>query len=44
MPDDRFVGDAAGAVRWLRDRPTSNGRVATIGFCSGGRQATRCRG
>ena len=39
VPDDRFVGDAAGAVRWLRERPTSNGRVATIGFCSGGRQA-----
>ena len=35
VPDDRFVGDAAGAVRWLRDLPTSNGRVATIGFCSG---------
>jgi hypothetical protein len=39
VPDDRFVGDAAGAVRWLRERPTSNGRVGTIGFCSGGRQA-----
>jgi carboxymethylenebutenolidase len=26
-------------VRWLQERPTSNGRVATIGFCSGGRQA-----
>jgi len=39
VPDDRFVGDAAGAVRWLQERPTSNGRVATIGFCSGGRQA-----
>jgi carboxymethylenebutenolidase len=39
VPDDRFVGDAAGAVRWLRSLPTSNGRVGTIGFCSGGRQA-----
>ena len=39
VPDDQFVGDAAGAVRCLRDLPTSNGRVATIGFCSGGRQA-----
>ena len=39
VPDARFVGDAAGAVRWLRSLPTSNGRVGTIGFCSGGRQA-----
>jgi carboxymethylenebutenolidase len=39
VPDERFVGDAAGAVRWLRDLPSSNGRVGTIGFCSGGRQA-----
>jgi carboxymethylenebutenolidase len=39
VPDARFVGDAAGAVRWLRALPTSNGKVATIGFCSGGRQA-----
>jgi len=39
VPDERFVGDAAGAVRWLRALPTSNGKVGTIGFCSGGRQA-----
>lgn len=39
VPDDRFVGDAAGAARWLRSLPTSNGRVGTIGYCSGGRQA-----
>jgi carboxymethylenebutenolidase len=39
VPDDRFVADAAGALRWLRDLPGSTGRVATIGFCSGGRQA-----
>jgi carboxymethylenebutenolidase len=39
VPDARFVGDAAGAARWLRSLPTSNGRVATIGFCSGGRQS-----
>lgn len=39
VPDERFVGDAKGAARWLRDLPTSNGRVGTIGYCSGGRQA-----
>jgi carboxymethylenebutenolidase len=39
VPDNRFVGDAAGAARWLRSLPTSNGKVGTIGFCSGGRQA-----
>jgi carboxymethylenebutenolidase len=39
VPDARFVGDTAGAVRWLRSLPTANGAVGTIGFCSGGRQA-----
>jgi carboxymethylenebutenolidase len=39
VPDERLVGDVAGAVRWLRSLPTSNGKVGTIGYCSGGRQA-----
>jgi carboxymethylenebutenolidase len=39
VPDDRFVGDAKGAAAWLRALPTSNGRVGTIGYCSGGRQS-----
>jgi carboxymethylenebutenolidase len=39
VPDDRFVGDAAGGLRWLRDLPSSNGRAGSIGFCSGGRQS-----
>jgi len=39
VPDERFVGDAAGAARWLRSLPTANGKVGAIGFCSGGRQA-----
>ncbi|GAA4537417.1 dienelactone hydrolase family protein [Pseudonocardia xishanensis] len=39
VPDERFVGDARGAADWLRALPTSNGRVGTIGYCSGGRQA-----
>lgn len=39
VPDSRLIGDVAGAVDHLRSRPTSNGRVADIGFCSGGRQS-----
>ncbi|MCW0215796.1 MAG: dienelactone hydrolase family protein [Pseudonocardia sp.] len=39
VPDARFVGDAAGAARWLRSLPTANGKVGVIGFCSGGRQS-----
>jgi carboxymethylenebutenolidase len=39
VPDERLVGDVAGAASWLRALPTSNGKVATIGYCSGGRQA-----
>ncbi len=39
VPDDRFVGDAEAAVAWLRRLPSSNGRVGTIGYCSGGRQS-----
>ncbi|HET9050762.1 MAG TPA: dienelactone hydrolase family protein [Candidatus Dormibacteraeota bacterium] len=45
VPDDRLVGDVDGAVRFLRSRPGSNGRVGVIGYCSGGRQAflSACR-
>ncbi len=39
VPDDRLVGDVDGAMRHLRSLPSSNGKVAVIGFCSGGRQA-----
>ncbi|GAA1830749.1 dienelactone hydrolase family protein [Pseudonocardia ailaonensis] len=39
VPDERFAGDASGAARWLRDLPTSNGKVGLIGHCSGGRQS-----
>lgn len=39
VPDDRLIGDVAGATRFLRALPTSNGKVATIGYCSGGRQS-----
>ena len=39
VPDERFLGDAAGAIEFLRAQPYSNGRVGVIGYCSGGRQA-----
>jgi carboxymethylenebutenolidase len=39
VPDGRLVGDVAGSAAYLRDLPTSNGRVGVIGYCSGGRQS-----
>jgi carboxymethylenebutenolidase len=39
VPDDRLLGDAAGAIACLRALPTSNGKVGVIGHCSGGRQS-----
>ena len=37
---DAFViGDLAGGEAYLRNLPTSNGKVGLIGFCSGGRVA-----
>jgi carboxymethylenebutenolidase len=36
---EQFLGDAGGAVRFLRAMPVSNGKVGTIGYCSGGRQS-----
>lgn len=39
VPDERLVGDVAGAARYLRGLPSSNGKVGTIGYCSGGRQS-----
>jgi carboxymethylenebutenolidase len=39
VPDDRLVGDVAGAAAQLRAMDTSNGKVGVIGYCSGGRQA-----
>jgi carboxymethylenebutenolidase len=38
VPDAQLLGDAKGAVDWLRARPESNGKVGVIGYCSGGRQ------
>ena len=39
VPDEQLVGDVAGALAHLTSLPSSNGKVATIGYCSGGRQS-----
>ncbi len=39
VPDERLVGDVQGCAGVLRSLASSNGRVATIGYCSGGRQS-----
>jgi carboxymethylenebutenolidase len=39
VPDDRLVGDVAGAAAFLRSHASSNGKVGVIGYCSGGRQS-----
>ena len=39
VPDDRLVGDVAGAAAYLKGLGNSNGKVGTIGYCSGGRQS-----
>lgn len=39
VPDDRLVGDVKGAADFLRSQKASNSKVATIGYCSGGRQS-----
>lgn len=38
VSDDQAMGDAAGAIAYLKRQPFSNGKVGMIGFCSGGRQ------
>ena len=39
VPDERLVGDVAGAAAYLRGLTSSNGKVGVIGYCSGGRQS-----
>jgi len=39
VPDERFLGDADGAMRYVRSLTYSNRKVGMIGYCSGGRQA-----
>ena len=45
VPDDQAVGDAEGAMHYLRSLPYINGKVGVFGTCSGGRHAflTACR-
>lgn len=38
VPDDRCLGDIEGAARFLRAQPSSSGKLAIMGVCSGGRQ------
>ena len=37
VADDQVVGDVKGCMDFLRAQPQSNGKVAVMGFCSGGR-------
>ena len=37
--DEQLVTDVAGAMAYLKALPNSNGKVGTIGYCSGGRQS-----
>jgi carboxymethylenebutenolidase len=39
VPDERLVGDVAGGAEYLKGLPTANGKIGTIGYCSGGRQS-----
>ncbi|MGH9071386.1 MAG: dienelactone hydrolase family protein [Acidimicrobiales bacterium] len=39
VPDERLVGDVAGAAHHLRSLSSSNHNVGVIGYCSGGRQS-----
>jgi carboxymethylenebutenolidase len=39
VPDEQLVGDVAGAMAYLKGLGNSDGKVGTIGYCSGGRQS-----
>jgi carboxymethylenebutenolidase len=39
IQDEQLVSDVAGGADYLKGLPNSNGKVATIGYCSGGRQS-----
>lgn len=39
VPDETVVGDCEAAMNYLKSLPYSNGKVGTIGGCSGGRHA-----
>ena len=39
VPDERLVGDVAGAAGRLKNSDGANGRIGVIGYCSGGRHS-----
>jgi carboxymethylenebutenolidase len=39
IPDEQLVGDVDGAARHLKAMASSNAKVGTIGYCSGGRHS-----
>ena len=39
IPDEQLVNDVAGGIAYLKGLDNSNGKVGTIGYCSGGRQS-----
>ncbi len=39
VPDERVVGEVAGAMAYLKGLSNANGKVGVIGHCSGGRQS-----
>lgn len=39
VPDASVMGDTAGALKYVKSQPYSNGKVGVIGMCSGGRHA-----
>ena len=39
VSDDQLLGDVGAAMAYLRELPSSNGRIGCIGYCSGGRQS-----
>jgi carboxymethylenebutenolidase len=46
VSDDQVVGDAGGCVEFLRAQPSTTGKIALFGTCSGARHAflAACRG
>jgi carboxymethylenebutenolidase len=39
VPDERMIGDVSAGREWLNALTSANGKVGTIGYCSGGRQS-----
>jgi carboxymethylenebutenolidase len=39
VPDERLVGDVDGAMKHLNSLASANGKIGSIGYCSGGRQS-----